>query len=409
MAQDYASKGVQFYYVYKSLAHPGWNNYTAPFSMDERLLHLAEAERKLQTKIPWLCDGMDNGFAEAMGSAPNSEFIIDAGGKIIARHGWNKPHRLRAELDALVGPVDNPIDPASLRLPDPLPTAAAATGLVAGIDKPPFMRPILLKPVQTGDQPFYAKLRAEADAGLLSSGRGELYLGFSLDPLYDVHWNNLVTPIHVDLEGPESITFEPPTFDGPKVQEAADADPREFLSKVKYWDTDDVVVVKVTYYACNDRAGWCKRVEQAYELQLHPSRESGHAFRPEQVERIRVALDRLETGPPQPRITSSPAQLAAVGRSWNMKTFAPGNPKEWELHLAIEDGQLSGWSTYDRAHPDIDIMSFDGQVLRFLQFDAGLAPDEIVLELKHDSLTGTHLSAFGDFEVKGKAAEQREE
>jgi hypothetical protein len=121
LARDYTPKGVQFYYVYKTLAHPDWNNYVAPFTIEERLLHVAEAKRSLGTSIPWLCDAMDDRFAKAMGGAPNSEFIIGPDGMVVSRHGWNQPARLRDELAEIVGPIEHPTRPEDLDIAEPEP------------------------------------------------------------------------------------------------------------------------------------------------------------------------------------------------------------------------------------------------------------------------------------------------
>ena len=71
--RDYSPKGVQFYYIYKSLAHPEYNNYIAPFTLEERLLHVREAQRTLGSRIPWLSDGMSNDLSKSLGGAPNAE------------------------------------------------------------------------------------------------------------------------------------------------------------------------------------------------------------------------------------------------------------------------------------------------------------------------------------------------
>ena len=83
--RDYSSKGVDFYYIYKPLAHPEFNNYVSPVTIEERLMHVEEAKRRLGSSITWLADTMDNVFHEAMGRTPNSELVIDPEGVIVAR------------------------------------------------------------------------------------------------------------------------------------------------------------------------------------------------------------------------------------------------------------------------------------------------------------------------------------
>ena len=71
----------------------------------------------------------------------------------------------------------------------------AARGVALRLDVPWGMRPLRLAPRRGDDgAPFYVKLRAEAEPALLTRGEGKLYLGFFLDPLYHVHWNNDVEP-----------------------------------------------------------------------------------------------------------------------------------------------------------------------------------------------------------------------
>ena len=105
---DYAPKGVQFFYVYKPLAHPELNHYVSPFTLEERLMHVHEAERRLGSSITWLADTMDNAYHEAMGRTPNSELVVGPDGLVVARRAWSNPAALRADLERLVGPVEHP-------------------------------------------------------------------------------------------------------------------------------------------------------------------------------------------------------------------------------------------------------------------------------------------------------------
>jgi hypothetical protein len=58
--RDYVPKGVKFYYLYKSLAHPELLGYVGPVTFEERLMHIQEAKRTLGSEITWLCDTMSN-------------------------------------------------------------------------------------------------------------------------------------------------------------------------------------------------------------------------------------------------------------------------------------------------------------------------------------------------------------
>ena len=51
------------------------NNYVSPFSIEERLMHVAEAKRRLGSSVTWLADTMDNRYHDTMGNTPNSEIV----------------------------------------------------------------------------------------------------------------------------------------------------------------------------------------------------------------------------------------------------------------------------------------------------------------------------------------------
>lgn len=405
--RDYQKKGVQFFYVYKTLAHPDWNNYITPFTLEERLMHVAEAKRTLGSKVSWLCDTMDDAFALAMGRAPNSEFIIDPDGVIVRAHGWSDPKRLRRELEELIGPVENPTTLAELNMPEPQPLAAAPEGVVPPIERPEFMTPLSATPIASDDpNPYYVKLRAEVTREVMQSGSGKLYLGFLLDPLYHVHWNNKVAPIHVEVSGPEGVSVSPASMDGPEVEAPVDADPREFLVDVEGWSEDQVLEVSVFYFACNDIEGWCKPVRQRYELARQPMRGGGFTFRPEYAQRISHGLDWLHEAPPETQITASAEQVEALCGNYQMTTRFSREP--FVLSLYLEDGELTGWSSMEGLEPDIHVVSFDGAMLRYLQH-YGPNPDLVEVELKDGGLEGFQRSPFGDFPVSGTRVEAETE
>ena len=56
-----------------------------------------------------------------------------------------------------------------------------------------------------------------------------MYLGFHLDPLYRVHWNNEVDPVEFRITAPEGVLVTPAEGVAVDPDEPADADPREFL------------------------------------------------------------------------------------------------------------------------------------------------------------------------------------
>ncbi|MBW3601010.1 MAG: protein-disulfide reductase DsbD N-terminal domain-containing protein [Planctomycetes bacterium] len=276
--RDYAPRGVQFYYVYKSLAHPEHNGYVQPFTLAERLMHVAEAERTIGSEIPWLCDTMANDLKHAMGDAPNSEFVIDPEGRVLVNRTWSNPEQLRKDLEELIGPVENPTTVADLDMKTLPPPQPAAKGVVPRVERPKGGVALRVEPVvHDGGEPFYVKLRAEAERSVLGGESGKFYLGFHLDPLYHVHWNNLTPPIRVTLTPPEKARFSETTLHGPKVEVEGDVDPREFVIDVADVEPGQTLRAAVSYFACNDEEGWCKPVSQEYVVRLEADRDGGWA------------------------------------------------------------------------------------------------------------------------------------
>jgi hypothetical protein len=264
--RDYAPKGVKFYYIYKALAHPETNGYITPLNLKERLMHVAEAKRTLGSRIEWICDTMDNDLKHALGDRPNSEFIVDPEGKIVVSRSWSSPSELRTDLADLVGQVDKPTTIADLNMKKLPPPEKAKTGVVKRVELPGQLSPLKITPVESRTL-HYAKLRAE-------SGSGKLYLGFFLDPLYRVHWNNKAAALKFSIEAPEGVTVTPDSGAGPQVDVDADADPREFLIDLSGRSSDPLKVV-VKYFACDDAETFCVPVTQEYLVSFERDRDGG--------------------------------------------------------------------------------------------------------------------------------------
>ena len=273
--RDYTAKGVKFYYLYKALAHPGLNNYVRPHTLEERIMHVTEAKRTLGTQIPWLADNMANDLRHAIGNAPNSEFVLDREGKIVRMRVWSDPRTLRADLEELVGKIDRPTQISELNMKTAPPPRPAPTGIVPRVQRSGSYRPIIAEPqLAKSEHPFYVKLRAEADQDLLRNGAGKLYLGFFVDPIHHVHWNNQVAPVRYELAA-KGVSFSPASGSGPEVEEDADADPREFVINVDRGDSTGPVNLKFHYYACSEK--WCMPVTQEYSIVWESDRDGGNA------------------------------------------------------------------------------------------------------------------------------------
>lgn len=273
---------MKFYYIYKALAHPEQNGYVTPFTLDERLLHVAEAKKQLGTRISWICDSMQNDLKHALGDRPNSEFVISPDGEILVARQWSKPDELRKDLEEIIGVVRRPTMIADLNMKPLRPPETAGKGIVPRLKLPGSMQPVRVEPIANStDEPFYVKLRAEMDSEFSRTGHGKLYLGLFLDPLYQVHWNNRAAAVTYVVQSTTGIVVADSEGRGPEVEADADADPREFLLDL----CDDQVapsfrgpqelVVAIRYFACDDAETFCKPVTQQYRIILQRDKDGG--------------------------------------------------------------------------------------------------------------------------------------
>ena len=217
---------------------------------------------------------MTNDLKHAIGNRPNSEYLLNPDGVILRVRSWSNPDQLRRDLEEYVGPVENPTQVSDLGMRIKPAPEHAPTGVVPRIDKPGFYRTLIANPLlEKTDEPFYTKLRAEADQQLLRSGEGKLYLAFLLDPLHGVHWNNRAPTMDVQLFPAEGVEVSPSQLKGPEVEEDADADPREFLVDVKRDDSQEPLGLKFRYFACTDE--WCRPVTQEYLITWEVNPDAG--------------------------------------------------------------------------------------------------------------------------------------
>lgn len=276
--RDYSPLGVRFFFIYKALAHPELaGGYVQPITTAERLLHARQAAKQFGTQIPWIVDDIDNRLKHAMGDRPNSQFLISPEGKVVRKRAWSNPQLVRQDLQELLGPTDRITKEEDLHLNIELPLkGGAARGLVPRLKRPQMMPLIMVSELHPGDQPFFAKLRAEADPGLMKDGSGSLYLGFHLDPFHDAHWNNLTKPLSFRIEATDSVEFETREITAKKTDVPSDADPREFLLKVRSWPADESIRIIVTYFACVGEET-CHTVQQKYTVRRERDTDGGGA------------------------------------------------------------------------------------------------------------------------------------
>ena len=280
VARDHAGNAkVRFVYLYKTLAHPENNGFIQPFTLQERLAHVKEATRRLKNSIPFVCDGMENKALTAFGRSPNSQVVVDGEGRILHSKGWADGDLLRKEMVKIAGETEHETSVSELGLP-PFTRVTRSSGRAVPRVKPQTgLTPIRVEPADSAEL-HYVKLRAELGMNRSENDEAELYLGFHLDPIHHVHWNNLVDPLSYEITVPEGVEIAPLTASAPKVGVATDNDPREFLARVKGWKIQGPLEVKVTYFACSDGNGdedqaFCRKVEQVYMVHQERDRMAG--------------------------------------------------------------------------------------------------------------------------------------
>lgn len=275
MYRDYHAKGVEFFYVYKSVEHPEINNFVSAYTLEERLMHVAEAKRRFNTEIPWLCDTMENDMKSILGRAPNGEYIVGPDGKLLKKYFWSNPARLRSDLAELVGESETVTKVEDLETSFAVETREVASGVVPKVELPRGLVPMKLKPILDDANPFFAKLRVETTRNFFSTGKGKMYFGLHLDPLYKVHWNNRAGKVTIKLEAPEGATLSETELAFPEVAEDADIDPRVFLVDIEGHEPGRAMRAVVIYTVCDDAETFCVTVEQEYKLPMTRGRDLG--------------------------------------------------------------------------------------------------------------------------------------
>jgi len=242
-------------------------------------MHIAEFRRLTGSQMPWICDNMEHGIKKACGGAPNGELVIDPTGKIVHKRFWSDPNTLRSDLEELVGAVEKPTRVEDLKVRFIPEQRRIASGLVPRMELPGGLTPMIVKPVaDEKGTPLYVKLRAEGARGLVRNGDGDLYLGFYMDPIYKVHWNNQMATVRMEVvagDGSNSNTAKPALSDGPKVSEPADIDPRQFLVQAEFMDKDQPLLIRIHFAVCDDAETFCVPMTQEFEVWQRPDPQGG--------------------------------------------------------------------------------------------------------------------------------------
>ena len=122
-------------------------------------MHVREAEKKIGSRITWLCDNMSNETKHALGNVNNSEFVVDPEGVVVSRRMWSNPQALRRDLVKFVGEVEQPTQGRGSEPPDDLDIASeVASGVVPRVQMQGRMMPLKVEPdTREAKVPFYVK------------------------------------------------------------------------------------------------------------------------------------------------------------------------------------------------------------------------------------------------------------
>ena len=276
MQVDYAPKGVQFFYFYKSLRHPELNGYVQAQNMTERFLQLEEARAKLGTNVTWIADTLDDSMRVGLGAGPNTLYLISPDGEIIAASDRIEGNNFRKILDRLVGKVEHPTRPSELGLPRvarQVNQNNQDTDIL--VHRPQGLTIVATTPAKPEDT-YYVKLRAEADRDLLETGTGRLFLGFYPDPIHDAHWNNLVDPMKFVLTVPEGITATPTEATAAQGPGDSDTQPRQFWVDIEGAISYDELRLTLHYYGCTP--DMCMALAHEYTVLLEDENRGSRTF-----------------------------------------------------------------------------------------------------------------------------------
>jgi predicted outer membrane repeat protein len=282
-AWAYDSGDVRFFYIYRHLSHPENNGYLQPFHIVERARQAQLAGKLMGTRIPWLLDTMDNQAAKALGHEGdnNSIFIYSSDGRQQFSGTITDTSAFRKALENLAGAPEittqphRPL-PAELQ-PIHLKPAEVVNRIKFNPAKDSFL-PLKISP-QKSKSPYYVKLRAEANNALLKNGSGKVYLGFHIDPIYNMEWNNKKDPLKYTVSTPKGV-LAPSVKRAPRITgQPTDSEPREFILDARQLDLSKPLSIKIVYYVSSPHRRKREKVSQSYLVHLKPDPYAGQAYR----------------------------------------------------------------------------------------------------------------------------------
>lgn len=90
MAREFASKGVNFVFLYTREAHLG-ENYPSHRSFEQKLAHARAFKAEFKTERPILVDDLVETAHTLYGTLPNMTYLISRGGRVLFRADWTDP------------------------------------------------------------------------------------------------------------------------------------------------------------------------------------------------------------------------------------------------------------------------------------------------------------------------------
>lgn len=282
IAHDYRKSSVAFHYIYRPLTHPENHGLLQPFTLTERMQLLKLARTQLQTQIPWLCDSMNNDATlKLAGDSRNAVFIYNQKGQEeYARPLWSTTP-LATALTKLAGEPPARIDLDRIPLAQIEAIEIPETHLVPRVEIDPektTYHAVKLQPASS-NHPAYAKPRIEVTGSLLENGDGKIYLGFHLDPLYAMEWNNRQLPLSYTLQVPPGSAVAPSRNTAPRITETpTDTEPREFLLEARKLNPTKPLRLLVEYAVYSREQKRNIPVKQSYTITLERDPCGGKVF-----------------------------------------------------------------------------------------------------------------------------------
>ena len=98
MAREFASKGVNFVFLYTREAHPD-ENYSSHRSFEQKLDHARAFKEEFNVERPILADDLTGTAHKLYGSLPNMTYLIGGAGRVLFRADWTDPPTIECAIN----------------------------------------------------------------------------------------------------------------------------------------------------------------------------------------------------------------------------------------------------------------------------------------------------------------------